>query len=88
MKKGLVIWNAIVTLLLLVTVFVGCSNSQVSYLITQVQANSVTIQQLQAVSSGQAQQIQALQVQLAAVQAYAQNNIQQLQQLILTLQPR
>jgi TolA-binding protein len=48
MKKGLLIWNVVVTVIALVLIFGACtSDSRIGWAVTQITAQSVTIQQLQ-----------------------------------------
>jgi TolA-binding protein len=47
-KKGLLIWNVVVTIVALVLLFTACtSDSRVDWCVTQLTAQAVTIQQLQ-----------------------------------------
>jgi len=48
MKKGLLIWNIVVTVIALILVFSACtSDSRVDWAVSQITAQAVTIQQLQ-----------------------------------------
>ncbi len=48
MKKGLLIWNVIVTVIALVLLFSACtSDSRVDWCVNQISAQAATIQQLQ-----------------------------------------
>ncbi len=71
MKKWLLVWNLVLTVVVMVLMFGGCSDSQITSLANQVNTNTANIQQLQATVSQQAQTIQAQSAQIAALQANA-----------------
>ena len=84
MKKGLLIWNIVLTLVILGTVISACStsNAQVADLYNRLQSQSITIQQLQndvnTLESANQQLTQFVQNQTASLQ-------DQINQLIIIL---
>lgn len=79
MKKGLLVWNIVLSVVLMVLIFGGCSNTQVTNLANQVEANRAAIEQLNVTISQQAQLIQSQSAQIATLQTYINSSIQQLQ---------
>ncbi len=84
MNKKLLIWNIVLTVLILMVVLSGCmsTDSRVDWLVTQVQSQATEIAQLQATVNQNSQTIQTQTVQLIALQQYMQTSLQQLQQYI------
>ncbi len=78
MKKWLLIWNLVLTVVVMVLIFNGCTDSQVTNLTTQVQANMVAIEQLKVTVAQQEQTIQTQSAQIAALQANANTAFAQL----------
>ena len=53
MKKGLIIWNIVVTVIALVMVFTACTaDTRVDWAVDQIRTQAVTIQQLQSEVNG------------------------------------
>ena len=88
MNKWLIIWNIVVTIVLLATVFGGCAptDTRVSWLVDQVNLHTAAINKLQSDTQYDRQLIQSQLTQLVALQSYTENNIKQLQQLIGSMQ--
>jgi outer membrane murein-binding lipoprotein Lpp len=84
MKKLLVIWNIVLTVLLLATFLTGCtgSNSRVDWAVSQIQLLSAQLGQAQSEVSQHTQQIQALNVQVASLQANMQSLITQINTIL------
>lgn len=93
MKKGLLIWNIVVTVLLLVSAISGCSalglgggqDAQIQYLQDQITALQLQMQQQ---ANQNSQTIAAMQMQIAGVQNYASSLAQQIQVALAQLQQR
>jgi outer membrane murein-binding lipoprotein Lpp len=84
MNKLLVVWNIVLTVLLLVTFLTGCtgSNSQVDWAVSQVQLLSASLGQVQNDVSQHTQQIQALNIQVAALQSNLQSLVTQINAIL------
>ena len=74
MKKWLLVWNIVLTILLLLVALGGCatSDSRVDWAITQIQTLEGTVTQLQSTVQTQA-------IQIATLQSNLQSAINQLQ---------
>ncbi|MDD5126746.1 MAG: hypothetical protein PHR43_01400 [Dehalococcoidales bacterium] len=83
-NKWLVIWNIVLTILLIPSLLGGCTGSdpRIDWLVTQVQAQAATIGNIQAQADQNRQSIQNYAVQLSAVNNYVQTSIAQLQQYV------
>ena len=84
MKKWLVVWNVILTVLLLSVALIGCSgsDSRVDWAVTQIQTLQTAVAQLQSLQSTVDQNTQMIQnnaLQIATVQSNLQSTIEQLQ---------
>ncbi len=81
MNKSLLIWNIVVTILLLLVALSACTSSdtRVEWLVTQVQNQATAIGELQATVAQDKQLIQAQTIQIAALQSYTQSSINQIQ---------
>ncbi|MFC1908405.1 hypothetical protein ACFLXD_00795 [Chloroflexota bacterium] len=84
MNKWLLIWNIILTILVIMTVFIGCSSpdTRVNWLINQAQVHSASIAQLEATTDYHTQLIQSQLTQIVELQTYTENRLNQFQQLI------
>ena len=84
MNKWLLIWNIILTILVITIVFSGCSapDTRVNWLVNQVQAHSASIAQLEATADYNRQLIQSQLTQIVELQTYTENRLNQFQQLI------
>jgi outer membrane biogenesis lipoprotein LolB len=85
-KRGLLIWNVVVTVVALVLILGACtSNSQVTDLYNRLQTQAVTIQQLQNEVNTLKSYNQQLTVQ---IQAQNQNFQSQIDQIITIINAR
>ncbi|MBI2831030.1 MAG: hypothetical protein HYX79_02100 [Chloroflexi bacterium] len=93
MKKWLLVWNIVITVLLVSLVANGCSalgggggqDAQIQYLQDQITALQLQVQQQ---ANQNSQTIAAMQIQIAGVQSYASNLAQQIQVALAQLQQR
>jgi outer membrane lipoprotein-sorting protein len=67
-KKGLLIWNVVLTLVVLAMVISACTttDSRIPWLVQQSQANSLKIQQLESTVASLQSNVQALQTYINA----------------------
>jgi outer membrane murein-binding lipoprotein Lpp len=81
MNKWLLIWNIILTILLLSVALGGCasSDSRVDWAITQIQNLTATVAQLQSTVDYNTQLIQTQAVQIATLQSNLQSTVSQIQ---------
>ena len=78
-NKWLIVWNIIVTVLLLVAVLSGCtSDTRIGWSVTQIQALSVAVGQLQSQVNQNTQAINGQAVQMATLQSWAESTINQI----------
>lgn len=84
MNKWLLIWNIVLTILVFMMVFGGCSpaDTRVSWLVDQVNIHSATIAQLQSTTEYNRQLLQSQLAQIVQLQSYTENRLNQLQQLM------
>lgn len=84
MNKWLLIWNIILTTLVIMVVFSGCSapDTRVNWAINQVQAHTASIAQLETKIDYNTQLIQSQLIQIVELQTYTENRLIQLQQII------
>lgn len=83
MKKGLLIWSVIVTVVALVFILGACSSdAQVTDLYNRIQTQAVTIQQLQNDVNALKSTNQQLTVQIQSADANLQNQINQIISII------
>lgn len=85
MKKWLITWNIVLTVLLLVVFITGCSgsDSRVDWAVTQIQVLSTTSGQIQNNVSQNSQQIQVLNAEIAALKLNMQSLVSQINDILL-----
>ena len=85
MKKGLLIWNVIVTVVALVAIFGACtSDSRVDWCVDQIQAQQITISQLQSDVNA----LQSANSQLVALIQNHENTIAGMQNTLIQIVAR
>ena len=80
MNKGLLIWNLVLTVLMISIVFVGCTSMdpQFAYLQSKVERNSTIIEQLADAVNDNAQRVQDQELQNKALEMSIDARIKQL----------
>ena len=81
MNKWLIVWNIVLTILLLSVALGGCSgsDSRVDWAVTQIQTLSAKVSQLQSTVDYNTQVIQGQAIQIASLQQNLQSAISQIQ---------
>ena len=81
MNKWLLVWNIVLTILLLSVALGGCSgsDSRVDWAVTQIQTLSAKVSQLQSTVDYNTQVIQGQAIQIASLQQNLQSAISQIQ---------
>ena len=84
MNKWLVVWNIVVTVLLLVVFLTGCSgsDSRIEWSVSQIQGLSTSLGQVQNNVNQNTQQIQMLNVQVVALQSNIQSLVSQINAIL------
>ena len=84
MKKLLVAWNIVLTALLLVVFLTGCtgSDSRIGWSVSQIQALSGSLQQVQNKVNQNNQQIQVLNIQVVQLQSDMQSLVSQINTIL------
>jgi len=79
MNKGLLIWNVVLTVLMISVVFVGCTSMdpQFAYLQSKVERNSTIVEQLADAVNENTQRIQNQELQNKALQMSVEASLKQ-----------